>query len=551
MASMPDANPRRKTMAAKLLKFHHDAREKVCAGLNILASAVKVTLGPKGRLVVLERPFGPPTVINSGVIVAKEIELEDRFENLGAQMAREVAAKTSETAGDGTTTATVLAQAIVNEGMKYVAAGLDPMELKRGIEAAVDAVVAELKKNSRPCSTPTEIAQVGTISANGDEAIGRMIAEAMAKVGDNGVIKAEDGRGMTNELEVVEGMQFDRGFLSPYFITDAERQRAVLDDACVLVHDRTISAIHDLLPLLEQVSRENRPLLVIAEDITGEALATLVVNTLRGVLKTCAVKAPGFGDRRKALLQDIAILTGATVISDETGLKLEKATLADLGRARRIEVDKDNTTLIGSAGEPEKIKARIAQIRKAIDDATGDYDRKQLEERLAKLAGGVALIKVGASTEMEMKEKKSRVEDALHATRAAVAEGIGTGGGVALLRARHVLDALPETSLAQQAAVKIVRRALEEPLRQIVINAGGEPAVVVERVLAGTGSFGYNAATDQFGDVAAMGVIDPTKVTRLGLQNAASIASLILTTDCIIVERPRHEASPTGMPAME
>ena len=528
-------------MAAKILKFHHDAREKICAGLNTLARAVRVTLGPKGRLVVLERSFGSPTVINSGVIVAKEIELEDRFENLGAQMAREVAAKTSESAGDGTTTATVLAQAIVNEGMKYVAAGLDPMELKRGIDAAVDTVVAELKKNSRPCASSTEIAQVGTISANGDEAIGKMIAEAMAKVGENGVIKAEDGRGMSNELEVVEGMQFDRGFLSPYFITDMERQRAVLEDAYVLVHDRSISAIHDMLPLLEQVSRESRPLLVIAEDITGEALATLVVNALRGVLKTCAVKAPGFGDRRKALLQDIAVLTGATVISDETGLKLEKTTLADLGRAQRIEIDKDDTTLIGSGGAPEKIKARVAQIKKAIEETTSDYERQQLEERAAKLGGGVALIKVGASTEIEMKEKKSRVEDALHATRAAVAEGVGPGGGVALLRARSALDALPEGSLTRQAAVKIVRRALEEPLRQIVVNAGGEPSIILERVLAGNGNFGYNAATGEFGDIVAMGVIDPTKVTRLGLQNAASIASLILTTDCIIVERPRHD----------
>ncbi|HXX84942.1 MAG TPA: chaperonin GroEL [Casimicrobiaceae bacterium] len=533
-------------MAAKMLKFHHEAREKVCAGLNMLASAVRVTLGPKGRLVILERAYGPPTAINSGVIVAKEIELEDRFENLGAQMAREVAAKTSETAGDGTTTATVLAQAIVNEGMRYVAAGLDPMELKRGIEAAVTAVVAELKSNSRRCSTSQEIAQVGTISANGDASIGEMIARAMEKVGDNGVIKAEDGRSMTNELEVVEGMQFDRGFLSPYFITDADRQRAVMEDALVLVHDRPISSIRDLLPLLEQVSRENRPLLVIAEDVTGEALATLVINALRGVLKTCAVKAPGFGDRRKALLQDIAILTGATVISEETGLKLEKATVADLGRAQRIEVDKDDTTLIGSAGAPEQIKARIAQIRQAIEETTSDYDRKQLEERAAKLAGGVALIKVGASTETEMKEKKSRVEDALHATRAAVAEGIGAGGGVALLRARHALDALEGKSMGQDAAVKIVRRALEEPLRQIVANAGGEPAIVTARVLAGTGNFGYNAATGEFGDVAAMGILDPTKVTRLGLQNAASIASLILTTDCIIAERPKPELSPAA-----
>ncbi|HEX8011301.1 MAG TPA: chaperonin GroEL [Casimicrobiaceae bacterium] len=531
-------------MVAKVLKFHHEARERVCAGLNVLANAVKVTLGPKGRLVILERPFGSPTVINSGVVVAKAIELEDKFENLGAQLAREVAAKTSETAGDGTTTATLLAQAIVNEGQKYVAAGLDPMEIKRGIEVAVEAVVAELKRNSRPCSSSTEIAQVGTIAANSDASIGAMIAEAMAKVGENGVIKAEDGRGMTNELEVVEGMQFDRGYLSPYFITEAEKQRTVLDDAYVLVHDKSISTIQDLLPLLEQVSRENRPLLLIADDVTGEALATLVINALRGVLKTCAVKAPGFGDRRKALLQDIAILTGATVISEETGLKLEKATLADLGRARRIEIDKDTTTLIGSGGDPERIRARIAQVRKAIEEATGDYDRDQLRERAAKLAGGVALIKVGASTETEMKEKKSRVEDALHATRAAVAEGIGAGGGVALLRARPALDRLPSRSLAQDAGVRIVRRALEEPLRQIVANAGGEPSIVVGRVASESGNLGYNASTGEFGDLFAMGVIDPTKVTRLGLQNAASIASLILTTDCIIVERAKPEAAP-------
>jgi chaperonin GroEL len=528
-------------MSAKMLKFHREAREKICAGLNLLASAVKVTLGPKGRLVMLERSFGPPTVINSGVIVAKEIELEDRFENLGAQMAREVAAKTSETAGDGTTTATVLAQSIVNEGMKYVAAGLDPMELKRGIDTAVDAVVVELKRNSRPCSSGQEIAQVGTISANGDASIGDMIAKAMAKVGDNGVIKTEDGRGMTNELEVVEGMQFDRGFLSPYFITDTEKQRIVLEDAYVLVHDRSIATIRDLLPLLEQVSKEAKPLLLIAEDVTGEALATLVINAIRGVLKTCAVKAPGFGDRRKAMLQDIAILTGATVISEETGLKLENAKLTDLGRAHRIEIDKDDTTLIGSAGASEQIKARIAQINQAIEETTSDYDRKQLEERVARLAGGVALIKVGASTESEMKEKKSRVEDALHATRAAVAEGIGVGGGIALLRARHVLDELPEQPLGQGAGIKIVRRALEEPLRQIVTNAGQEPSVVLERVLAGGGNYGYNVATDEYGDLVAMGVIDPTKVTRLGLQNAASIASLILTTDCIIVEAPKRE----------
>jgi chaperonin GroEL len=536
-------------MAAKALKFHREAREKVCAGLNTLASAVKVTLGPKGRTVMLERSFGPPLVINSGVIVAKEIELEDRFENLGAQMAREVAARTKETAGDGTTTATVLAQAIVNEGMKYVAAGLDPMEIKRGIDAAVAAVVAELKKSSRPCSSSQEIAQVGTISANGDASIGEMIAKAMEKVGDNGVIKTEDGRGMTNELEVVEGMQFDRGFLSPYFITDPDKQRVVLEDAYVLIHDRTISSIRDLVPLLEKISGEGRPLLLVAEDVTGEALATLVINSIRGTLKTCAVKAPGFGDRRKAMLQDIAILTGATVISEETGAKLESVALTDLGRVRRIEIDKDDTTLIGSAGAKERIDDRIAQIRKVAEDATSDYDREQLEERAAKLTGGVALIKVGASTETEMKEKKSRVEDALHATRAAVAEGIGAGGGVALLRARRALEQMHCGTLDQDAGIKIVRRALEEPLRQIVANAGQEPSVVLGNVAAGDAAFGYNAATGEYGDMIAMGIIDPTKVTRLGLQNAASIASLILTTDCIIVEAPKRERPyPEGLP---
>ncbi len=533
-------------MTAKALRFGNDARTSICAGLNILANAVKVTLGPKGRTVMLERSYGAPTVINSGVVVAREIELEDHFENLGAQMVREVASKTSESAGDGTTTATVLAQSIVNEGMKFVAAGFDPMDLKRGVDGAVEAVVAELKKSSRPCGSSQEIAQVGTIAANGDASIGEMVAKAMAKVGEAGVIKAEDGRGMVNELEVVEGTQFDRGFLSPYFITDAEKQRVVLEDAYVLIHDKPVSSIRDLIPLLEQVSRESRPLLLIAEDVTGEALATLVVNSIRGVLKTCAVKAPGFGDRRKAMLQDIAILTGGTVIAEETGLKLEKATLADLGRARRIEIDKDNTTLIGSAGAPDAIHARVAQIRQAIDETTSTYDREQLEERAAKLSGGVALIKVGASTEIEVKEKKSRVEDALHATRAAVAEGIGPGGGVALLRARSALDALKGTTLGFDAGVKIVRRALEEPLRQIVANAGAEPSVVIEKVQRGSGSYGYNAATGEYGDLVAMGVIDPTKVTRLGLQNAASIASLILTTDCIIVERQKPAAPMPG-----
>jgi chaperonin GroEL len=535
-----------KKMAAKLIKFREEARESIVEGLNILAEAVKVTLGPKGRTVVLDRGFGAPTLINSGVIVAKEIELEDRFANLGAQMAKEVASKTSEMAGDGTTTATVLAQCIVQEGMKYVAAGLDPMDLKRGIDMGVEAIVAELKKNSRPCSTNQEIAQVGTISANGDKAIGEIIAKAMATVGDSGVIKTEDGRGRVNELETVEGLQFDRGFLSPYFINDPEKQRVVLDDACVLIHEKPIGAIHELLPLLEQIIKINKPLLIIAEDVTGDAFATLVINSMRGLLKTCAVKAPGFGDRRKAMLQDIAVVTGATVISEETGLKLDKASTEILGHARRIEVDKDNTTLIGSDGQLPVIKARIAQIKAELEKTTSDYDKEKLEERIAKLSGGVALIKVGASTELEMKEKKSRVEDALHATRAAVAEGIGPGGGVAFLRAGLVLDTLKGENMAQDAGIKIVRRALEEPLRQIVKNAGGEPSVVIEKVLNASGNYGYNAATGEYGDMPAMGVIDPTKVTRLGLQNAASIASLILTTDCVIAEKPR--AAP-AMPA--
>ena len=531
-------------MAAKLIKFRDDARQSIVEGLNTLADAVKVTLGPKGRTVVLDRGFGAPTLINSGVIVAKEIELEDRFANLGAQMAKEVASKTSEMAGDGTTTATVLAQAIVKEGMKYVAAGLDPMDLKRGVDSAVETVVAELKKLSRPCATNQEIAQVGTISANGDKAIGDIIAKAMATVGDGGVIKTEDGRGMVNELETVEGLQFDRGFLSPYFINDAEKQRVVLDDVYVLIHEKPIGAIHELLPLLEQIIKANKPLLIIAEDVTGEAFATLVINAMRGLLKVCAVKAPGFGDRRKAMLEDIAIVTGATVVTEETGLKLEKATLEILGHARRVEIDKENTTLIGSEGQQPKIKVRIAQIKAELDKTTSDYDREKLEERIAKLSGGVALIKVGASTELEMKEKKSRVEDALHATRAAVAEGIGPGGGVAFLRAGLALDQLHGDNMAQSAGIKIVRRALEEPLRQIVINAGGEPSVVIEKVLHGSGNYGYNAATGEYGDLPAMGVIDPTKVTRLCLQNAASIASLILTTDCVIAEMPK--AAPPG-----
>jgi chaperonin GroEL len=535
-------------MAGKLIVFGDDARSRICAGLNRLADAVKVTLGPRGRTVVLGRPFGAPAVINSGVAVAREIELADPVENLGARMLREVAARTSELAGDGTTTATVLAQAMVNEGLKFVAAGHDPMDIKRGIDLAVGRIVETLKAQSRPCATAQEIAQVGTISANGEAAIGNLIAEAMGKVGNSGVIKAEEARGMASELEVVEGLQFDRGYLSPYFINDAERQRVVLEDAFVLVHDKAIATVRDLLPLLEAVIKVNRPLLVIAEDVTGEALATLVVNAVRGVLKVSAAKAPGFGERRAALLQDIAIVTGGRVIAEETGLSLEKATLDQLGRARRIESDRDNTTLIGSAGAPAQIAARVAALRAERERASSDYDREKLDERIAKLAGGVALIRVGASTELEMKEKKSRVEDALHATRAAVAEGIGPGGGVALLRAGAALDGIAAENLAQGCGIDTVRRALEAPLRQIVRNAGTEPAPILEKVRRASGSTGYNLATETYGDMFEMGVLDPTQVTRLGLQHAASVASLILTTDCVIAERP---AAGGSMPEME
>ena len=533
-------------MSGKLIVFSDDARQRVCAGLNKLADAVKVTLGPRGRTVVLGRPYGAPTVINSGVAVAREVELDDPIENLGARMLREVAARTSELAGDGTTTATVLAQAMVNEGLKFVAAGHDPMGIKRGIDLAVERIVERLKSTSRPCATAQEIAQVATISANGEVAIGSLIAEAMGKVGNSGVIKAEDARGMASELEVVEGLQFDRGYLSPYFINDAEKQRVVLDDAFVLIHDKSISAVRDLLPLLEEVIKANRPLLVIAEDVTGEALATLVVNAVRGVLKVSAAKAPGFGERRAALLQDIAIVTGGRVISEEMGLALEKATLEQLGRARRIESDKDNTTLIGATGEAAQIQARITALRAEREKATSDYDREKLDERIAKLSGGVALIRVGASTELEMKEKKSRVEDALHATRAAVAEGIGPGGGIALLRAGTALDALAAENLAQQCGIDTVRRALEAPLRQIIRNAGAEAAPILELVRSGEANWGYNLATESYGDMFAMGVIDPTKVTRLGLQHASSVASLILTTDCVIAEKP----APPGGGAM-
>ena len=537
-------------MAAKEVKFGDVARERMVAGLNILANAVKVTLGPKGRNVVLERSFGAPTVTKDGVSVAKEIELKDKFENMGAQMVKEVASKTSDVAGDGTTTATVLAQAIVREGMKYVAAGMNPMDLKRGIDKAVSAIVDELKKISKPCTTSKEIAQVGAISANSDQSIGDIIAQAMEKVGKEGVITVEDGKSLENELEVVEGMQFDRGYLSPYFINNAEKQIAVLDNPYILLHDKKISSIRELLPVLEQVAKAGRPLLIIAEDVEGEALATLVVNNLRGILKTCAVKAPGFGDRRKAMLQDIAILTGGTVISEELGLQLEKATLADLGQAKRVEVGKEYTTIIDGAGDPAKIQARIKEIRVQIEEATSDYDREKLQERVAKLAGGVAVIKVGAATEVEMKEKKARVEDALHATRAAVEEGIVPGGGVALLRAREAVLAkgLKGANHDQDAGIKIVMRAVEQPLREIVANAGEEASVVVAKVLEGKGNFGYNAATGEYGDMIEMGVLDPTKVTRTALQNAASVAGLMLTTEAMVAEVPEDKpaANPMG-----
>jgi len=533
-------------MAAKDIKFHDSARNRIVAGVNLLADAVKVTLGPKGRYVVLERSFGAPTVTKDGVAVAKEIELKDRFENMGAQLIKEVASKTSDMAGDGTTTATLLAQSIVQEGMKYVAAGMNPMDLKRGIDKAVEAVVAELKKISRPTTTSKEIAQIGAISANADASIGKIIADAMEKVGKEGVITVEDGKSLDNELELVEGMKFDRGYLSPYFINSPEKQIAVLDNPYILLHDKRISSIGDLLPLLEQVAKAGRPLLVIAEDLEGEALATLVVNNLRGTLKTTAVKAPGFGDRRKAMLEDIAIVTGGTVISEEVGRKLEKVTLMDLGQAKRIEVGKETTTIIDGSGDSKQIEARVKNIRKQIDDATRDYDREKLQERVAKLAGGVALIKVGAATEMEMKEKKARVEDALHATRAAVEEGIVAGGGVALIRARQGIQSLKGANTDQDAGIKIVMRALEEPLRQIVANAGAEPSVALNRVAEGQGNFGYNASNDTYGDLVEMGVLDPTKVTRCALENAASVATLILTTDAMVAELPKDEAHRHG-----
>jgi chaperonin GroEL len=523
-------------MPAKDVRFHEDARHKMLEGVNILANAVKATLGPKGRNVVLERSFGAPTVTKDGVSVAKEIELKDKFMNMGAQMVKEVASKTSDVAGDGTTTATVLAQAIVREGMKYVAAGMNPMDLKRGVDKAVIAVVDELKKLSKPTTTSKEIAQVGSISANGDESIGKIIADAMDKVGKEGVITVEDGKSLQNELEVVEGMQFDRGYLSPYFINNPEKQISILEDCYILLHDKKISNIRDLLPVLEGVAKAGKPLLLIAEDIEGEALATLVVNNLRGILKTCGVKAPGFGDRRKAMLEDIAILTGGTVIAEELGLTLEKATLKDLGRAKRIEIGKEETTIIDGAGDAKGIEARVKNIRQQIEEATSDYDKEKLQERVAKLAGGVAVIKVGAATEVEMKEKKARVEDALHSTRAAVEEGIVAGGGVALLRARKALDKLKGDNHDQDAGIKIVSRALEEPLRMIVQNSGVEPSVVLNKVVEGKGSFGFNAQTEEYGDLVEMGVVDPTKVARTALQNASSVAGLLLTTDVSVAE---------------
>ena len=534
-------------MAAKEVVFGADARVRMMEGVTILANAVKATLGPKGRNVVLERSFGAPTVTKDGVSVAKEIELKDKLQNMGAQMVKEVASKTSDNAGDGTTTATVLAQAIAREGMKYVAAGMNPMDLKRGIDKAVIALVEELKKISKPCTTSKEIAQVGTISANADENVGKIIAEAMDKVGKEGVITVEDGKSLDNELDIVEGMQFDRGYLSPYFINNQDRQVAALDNPYILLNDKKVSNIRDLLPVLEQVAKSSRPLLIIAEDVDGEALATLVVNSIRGVLKTVAVKAPGFGDRRKAMLEDIAILTGGKVVSEETGMNLEKITLADLGQAKRVEVAKENTTIIDGAGNAADIEARVKQIRVQIEEATSDYDREKLQERVAKLAGGVAVVKVGAATEVEMKEKKARVEDALHATRAAVEEGIVPGGGVALLRARSTIK-VAGANHDQDAGIKLVMRAIEEPLRQIVANAGDEPSVVLNKVVEGKGNFGYNAANGEYGDMIEMGILDPTKVTRTALQNAASVAGLLLTTECMVADAPKDETAAPAMP---
>ena len=535
-------------MAAKEVRFSEDSRARMSAGVNILANAVKVTLGPKGRNVVLEKSFGAPTVTKDGVSVAKEIELEDRFENMGAQMVKEVASKTSDVAGDGTTTATVLAQAMMREGLKAVAAGMNPMDLKRGIDKAVVCVVEGLRSLSKPTKDSTAIAQVGAISANGDEPIGSIIAEAMQKVGKEGVITVEEGKTLDNELDVVEGMQFDRGYLSPYFINDQDTMSAELEDPYILLHDKKVSNIRDLLPLLEGVAKSGKPLLVISEDVEGEALATLVVNTLRGIVKVAAVKAPGFGDRRKAMLQDMAILTGGQVISEEIGLSLEKATLEDLGRAKRVQVGKENTTLIDGAGKAADIKARVAQIQQQIEETTSDYDREKLQERVAKLAGGVAVIKVGAATEVEMKEKKARVEDALHSTRAAVEEGVVPGGGVALVRALSKLKGLKGENEDQDTGISIARRAIYEPLRQIVANSGGEPSVVLNKVLDGKGNYGFNAQTEEYGDLVKMGILDPTKVVRTALQNAASIAGLLITTEATVAEKPKKDDGPAMPP---
>jgi chaperonin GroEL len=536
-------------MAAKEVKFGDDARVRMFAGVNVLANAVKVTLGPKGRNVILDKSFGAPTVTKDGVSVAKEIELDNKFENMGAQMVKEVASQTSDIAGDGTTTATVLAQAILREGLKSVAAGMNPMDLKRGIDKASAAVVEQLKALSAPCDEDKAIAQVGTISANSDEEVGAIIAEAMGKVGKEGVITVEEGSGLNNELDVVEGMQFDRGYLSPYFISDANSQSAELDNPYVLLFDKKISNIRDLLPLLEGVAKSSRPLLIIAEDVEGEALATLVVNNIRGIVKVCAVKAPGFGDRRKAMLQDIAILTGGMVISEEVGLSLEKATLEDLGEAKKVQISKENTTIIDGAGKGEDIKSRVEQVNREIEDSTSDYDREKLQERVAKLAGGVAVIKVGAATEIEMKEKKARVEDALHSTRAAVEEGVVAGGGVALLRANASIDGLKGANDEQNVGIAILRRALEEPLRQIVANAGEDSSVILNKVAEGSGNYGYNAATGEYGDMLEFGIIDPTKVTRSALQNAASVAGLLLTTEAMVTELPQ-DAPSAPMPDM-
>ena len=538
-------------MAAKDVKFGNDARVKMLKGVNVLADAVKVTLGPKGRNVILDKSFGAPTITKDGVSVAREIELEDKFENMGAQMVKEVASKANDAAGDGTTTATVLAQAIVNEGLKAVAAGMNPMDLKRGIDKAVSAVVSELKNLSKPCETSKEIEQVGTISANSDSIVGQLIAQAMEKVGKEGVITVEDGTGLDVELAVVEGMQFDRGYLSPYFINKPETATVELDNPYILLVDKKVSNIRELLPVLEGVAKAGKPLLIIAEDIEGEALATLVVNTMRGIVKVAAVKAPGFGDRRKAMLQDIAILTAGTVISEEIGMELEKATLEDLGQAKRVVINKDNTTIIDGVGDEAQIKGRVAQIRQQIEESTSDYDKEKLQERVAKLAGGVAVIKVGAATEVEMKEKKDRVDDALHATRAAVEEGIVAGGGVALVRAAtKVAATLKGDNEEQDVGIKLALRAMEAPLRQIVTNAGEEASVVASAVKNGEGNFGYNAGTEQYGDMIEMGILDPTKVTRSALQFAASVAGLMITTECMVTDLPKDDKADLGVAGM-